>query len=144
MKIQQTTILSYISMDGVTFDNEEDCITHEREWFNANFNGVILDQDLGSEIDYRDIPNIGIYFYIPEYSDIETLEVLYNEYSYGNRDLPPGTGVFQYDTDISDYNSLEIEVGTLTVTFNALGLDIRDYIPEIPEESTEEEAPGDG
>ena len=145
MRIEQTTILSYISMDGVTFETEEACIEHERAWFNENFTGVILDENLDSEIDYRQIPNLGIYFYIPDYTDMETLEVLYNEYSYGSRELPPSVGVFQYDTDITDYISLPIEVGTLTVTFNALGLDIRDYIPEIPEESFEEEEnSGDG
>ena len=139
MRIEQTTILSYISMDGVSFETEEACIEHERAWFNENFTGVILDENLGSEIDYRQIPNLGIYFYIPDYTDMDTLEVLFNEYSTAGRELPPSIGVYQYSDDITDYISLPIEVGSLTITFNALGLDIHDYIPEIPDEEPEPE-----
>ena len=139
MRIEQTTILTYISMDGVSFETEEACIEHERAWFNENFTGVILDGNLGNEIDYREIPNLGIYFYIPGDSDLDTLETLYNEYSSMGREAPSSIGVYQYNEDITDYVSLEIEVGTLTVTFNALGLDIHDYIPDIPDETPEPE-----
>ena len=55
------------------------------------------------------------------------------------REAPSSIGVYQYNEDITDYVSLEIEVGTLTVTFNALGLDIHDYIPDIPDETPEPE-----
>ena len=139
MRIEQTTILSYISMDGVSFETEEACIEHERAWFNENFTGVILDENLDDEIDYRQIPNLGIYFYIPDYTDMDTLEVLFNEYSTAGRELPPSIGVYQYSDDITDYISLPAEVGSLTITFNALGLDIHDYIPEIPDEEPEPE-----
>lgn len=139
MRIEQNVIFTYISMDGESFETEEACIEHERAWFNENFTGVILDENMEGEIDYRDIPSLGIYFYIPGNTDLQTLEVLYDAYSYASRELPPSVGVFQYDTTITDYISLPVEVGTLTITFNALGLDIHDYIPEIPDETPEPE-----
>ena len=139
MRTEQTTILTYISMDGVSFETEEACIEHERAWFNENFTGVILDGNLGNELDYREMPNRGVYFYIPSYSDLDTLEVLFNDYSSMGKTLPPSIGEYQYNEDVAEYINLEIDVSTLTTTFHALGLDIRDYIPEIQDDTPEPE-----
>jgi len=128
MRIETITTYKYIAFDGTEFETEVECLAYEAQWMEDNFNGVVADEYL-NPVSYVNIPSSGKYFYVTSDDDITALQMIYTTYGDGSSVPPTQPGVWEFDSTVGAYLSLEEQVAYLTSVFTALGLDIKDYIP---------------